>query len=180
MRQPFTQLSPGTQNERDSGDEFRAALVAKERALLELLGEAEEAAAQYAAEVKELRQYLADLVPIMQHEGLNPHFKPGPDRSEPPVGTAGNRSSNMPPRKEWYEDMPLTDAVAQLLANGEEWHADDLVRAIFIVQDHKQHRAAKATLASALSAGVKRERWDRVVGKGNTFQRKAEEMAGDL
>jgi hypothetical protein len=169
--QSATQYVPQPRNRTEASGEFRAALLAQERVLLERLREAELELTRYQKEVEQVRQYLTALIPIFRAEGLESQFVPNTCATEPRIGTPGNRSSNMPPRREQFTTMKLPDAVDQLLADGNEWHADNLVRAIFDVQDYKHHRAAKATLASALSAGVSKGRWDRVAAKGNTFRR---------
>jgi len=180
MVQTYTQLAPHERNGTDDDEAFRAMLIARAQSRVTRLREMLQERDRLDAEIDSLRRYLDDLNPILRDEGLDPVVPPGAGPTKPAIGTAGNRSTNLPPRRERFEKMTLADAVDLLLADGGEWHADDLVKAIFAIEDHKQIRPAKATLASALRSGAMKERWDRVGGKGNTFRRKQEETEPDF
>lgn len=174
MIQTQPQFTPHQLKGGDDDDAFRAMLQVRAQSRLTRLGEMLREREQLDTEIASLRRYLDDLNPILRDEGLDPVVAPDPGPAKPPIGTAGNRSTTLPPRREQFANITLADAVDQLLGDGEEWHADDLAKAIFDIQDHKHLRPAKATLASALRAGANKHRWDRVEGKGNTFRRKEE------
>lgn len=176
MVQAYSQLVPFDRNGKDDDEVFRELLLARAKSRLAQLREKLLERERLDDEIESLRRYLDDLNPVLRDEGLDPVIAPDVGPAKQPIGTPGNRSSNLPPRRDRFATMTLADAVGLLLADGEEWHADDLVKAIFEIQDHRQLRPTKATLASALRSGTVKGRWDRVAGKGNTFRRKEEAM----
>jgi len=110
------------------------------------------------AEVERVQQHLAHLTPIARDLGLEPQPVQEQERV---LFAPGNRSGRMPMRRAAYTAMSLPDAVASILVDGRERHADELVDLIFDEHSTAQHKAAKGSLAPALFDGVKRGRWRR-------------------
>lgn len=75
----------------------------------------------------------------------------------------------MPSRREPFTTMTIVDAVAMLLNRGGDWHADDVVKAIFVVNSPKDLKLAKRSVASTLAFKAKEGMWDRA-DRPNTFR----------
>jgi hypothetical protein len=124
--------------------------------------------------VAELRRYIDSLNPILQAEGIDA-VELDPVRQV--RHSVGQRSGSGANRREAYTNMALGDVVEEVLSDGKEYHADELVRIIFDIHSPEEFRAAKANLGSTLSRSAAAGRWDRVPNKGNTFRAKQKELA---
>lgn len=153
---------------------FRDALVAqaeRKRAHLRALVEQRR---QIDLEWEQLRRYIDELNHTLRAEGLeiidtSQDIKPRTGFAAP-----GNRSGNMPPRREPFVATSLTEAVKMLLAHHGQMHADELVNAIFDIKDRRGFLAAKQNLGSTLSRMAKKGSWKRGT-RPNTYRPNDEE-----
>jgi len=88
---------------------------------------------------------------------------------------AGNRSPNMPERRQEYVSMSLAESARQILGTGETLHTNDIARAIFRIENDAQLRLVNATMRSTLAVGVNKGHWERGEESGTFRMRRKEE-----
>tara|TARA_Y100000310_G_scaffold335353_1_gene417199 strand:+ start:732 stop:1055 length:324 start_codon:yes stop_codon:yes gene_type:complete len=83
----------------------------------------------------------------------------------------GNQNPNMPDRRPEFANSTLIDAAGTIInATPSALHADDVTRAVFIINDRDGFTLAKHSMASELYRGAKKELW-KALGE-NRYRRK--------
>lgn len=82
--------------------------------------------------------------------------------SQSKLGLLGNKGVGMPERYLQYQNVSLTQAVTDVLSNGESHNANTITEQIFEIKTREDLKRAKGSVASTLSGGNKKGLWIRV------------------
>lgn len=160
-------------HEADDEEQYRTLLRHRAERRRDELAEAMRERQRLDQTVERLKSNIEHLNLLLRDEGLQPVDVDHLGQHKPRIafGAPGNRSGQMPARRERFVVMSLPDAVEVILTENGEMHANEIVRAVFDVPDNDpaQFRAAKQNLGSTLSRKAAEGRWQRA-DRPNTYR----------
>jgi hypothetical protein len=156
-------------------EELRRVVEQRDAMIREELKELEAEAQRIGRRVAELQLLRNSFAPILTMMRATPSERSGSTSSvgQLAIAVPGNRSTDMPPRREPYRSMSLFRAVALVLNSAPQLHADRIAELIYEVQSRDDVVHIKRGLVSTLSRGARRGLWERVPDVGNTFRAKS-------
>lgn len=117
--------------------------------------------ARISRELTTVRNFIEHLNELLVIAGLDPI----PLTTQIPhtrIARIGNRSDDMPPRQQYYENMNLSEAANHVLrSNGHAMHIDEIVQCVWQIQNPGDLKRGKGSLTRTLSSAVTAKRMRR-------------------